>query len=58
MLHNMVDPVLYDPHTFRKYFRDHGRAYRVQAITLIEICHLYLSSPQTQTYTKIDRLQT
>jgi hypothetical protein len=49
--------VFYDPHTFRKYFKNTGRAYKEQATTLIGICRLYLGSPQTQTYTMNDRLQ-
>jgi hypothetical protein len=51
------DTVFYDPHTFRKHFRPIGRAYKEQATTLIGIYRLYVGSPQTQTYTKNDRLQ-
>ncbi len=50
------DAVFYDPFTFRKHFKNTGRAYREQATTLIEICRLYVeASPQT--YTKDDGLQ-
>ena len=50
------DTVFYDPHTFRKHFKNIGRAYREQATTLIEICRLYAeASPQT--YTEDERLQ-
>lgn len=50
------DALFYDPFTFRKYFKNIGRAYREQATTLIEICRLYAeASPQT--YTEDDRLQ-
>ena len=48
--------VFHDPFTFRKHFKNIGRAYREQATTLIEICRLHAeASPQT--YTKGDRLQ-
>ncbi|KAF8265881.1 hypothetical protein EI94DRAFT_1787225 [Lactarius quietus] len=50
------DALFYDPFTFRKHFKNIGRAYREQATTLIEICRLYAeASPQT--YTKNDSLQ-
>ncbi len=50
------DAVTYDPFTFRKHFKNIGRAYREQATTLIEICRLYAeASPQT--YAKDDGLQ-
>jgi hypothetical protein len=50
------DPVFYDPHTFRKHFKNIGRAYREQATTLIEVCRLYAeTSPQT--YTEDDGLR-
>lgn len=51
------EEVFYDPFTYREYFKNVGRAYREQATTLIEICRLYIDSPQTQTYTNDDRLQ-
>ena len=50
------EALFYDPFTFRKHFKNIGRAYREQATTLIEICRLYAEgSPQT--YTKDDHLQ-
>ncbi|KAH8980111.1 hypothetical protein EDB92DRAFT_1954296 [Lactarius akahatsu] len=48
--------LIYDPSTFRKHFKNTGRAYREQATTLIEICRLYVEAP-LQTYTKDDGLQ-
>jgi hypothetical protein len=50
------DAIFYDPHTFRKHFKNIGRAYREQATTLIEMCRLYVeASPQT--YTEDDGLR-
>ncbi|KAH9008952.1 hypothetical protein EDB85DRAFT_2283374 [Lactarius pseudohatsudake] len=42
--------------TFRKNFKNIGRAYREQATTLIEICRLYVDT-HSQTYTDNDKLQ-
>ncbi|KAF8261588.1 hypothetical protein EI94DRAFT_1810040 [Lactarius quietus] len=53
----LSDAVFYDPVTFRKHFKNIGRAYREQATTLIEICRMFQDSPQTQTYSQYDRLQ-
>ncbi len=51
-----IFPIFYDPFTFRKHFKNIGRAYREQATTLIEICRLYTeASPQN--YQKDDGLQ-
>ena len=41
---------------FGKYFKKIGRAYREQAITLIELCNLYVEA-SLQTYVEDDRLQ-
>ncbi|KAH8976726.1 hypothetical protein EDB86DRAFT_1545752 [Lactarius hatsudake] len=49
-------PLIYDPSTFRKHFKNTGRAYREQATTLVEVCRLYVEAPP-QTYTKDDGLQ-
>ena len=50
------DTVRYDPFTFRKHFKNIGRAYREQATTLIEMCRLYADAAP-KTYTEDDRLQ-
>jgi hypothetical protein len=50
------DAVFYDPHTFRKHFKNIGRAYRERATTLIEMCRLYVEA-YPQTYTKDDGLR-
>ncbi|KAH9175842.1 hypothetical protein EDB89DRAFT_287927 [Lactarius sanguifluus] len=50
------DAVTYDPFTFRKHFKNIGRAYREQATTLIEICRLYVET-YPQTYAENDGLQ-
>ncbi|KAH8980109.1 hypothetical protein EDB92DRAFT_304284 [Lactarius akahatsu] len=50
------DAIIYDPFTFRKHFKNIGRAYREQATTLIEICRLYVET-YPQTYTENDGLQ-
>ncbi len=50
------DAVFFDPFTFRKHFKNIGRAYREQATTLIEICRLYVEM-YPQTYTVNDSLQ-
>ncbi|KAH9009579.1 hypothetical protein EDB84DRAFT_1571137 [Lactarius hengduanensis] len=50
------DAITYDPFTFRKHFKNIGRAYREQATTLIEICRLY-GETYPQTYTENDGLQ-
>ncbi|KAH8980113.1 hypothetical protein EDB92DRAFT_1901629 [Lactarius akahatsu] len=50
------DEVFFDPVTFRKHFKNIGRAYREQATTLIEICRLYVDT-HSQTYTENDKLQ-
>ncbi|KAI9449355.1 hypothetical protein BJY52DRAFT_253032 [Lactarius psammicola] len=50
------DAIFFDPVTFRKHFKNTGRAYREQAITLIEICRLY-KEMYPQTYTVNDGLQ-
>ncbi|KAI9435098.1 hypothetical protein H4582DRAFT_703410 [Lactarius indigo] len=50
------DAIAYDPFTFRKHFKNIGRAYREQATTLIEICRLYVET-HPQTYAKNDGLQ-
>ena len=51
-----ASPVTYDPVTFRKHFKNIGRAYREQATTLIEICRLYVDV-RPKTFTEDDRLQ-
>ncbi|KAH9056288.1 hypothetical protein EDB87DRAFT_1258271 [Lactarius vividus] len=50
------DAIFVDPFTFRKHFKNIGRAYREQATTLIEICRLYVDT-YPQTYTVNDELQ-
>ena len=50
------DTLRYDPFTFRKHFKNIGRAYREQATTLIEICRLYADAAP-KTYIEDDRLQ-
>ncbi|KAH8981957.1 hypothetical protein EDB86DRAFT_393015 [Lactarius hatsudake] len=50
------DAITYDPFTFRKHFKNVGRAYREQATTLVEICRLYVET-YPQTYTENDELQ-
>ncbi|KAH9018214.1 hypothetical protein EDB83DRAFT_181314 [Lactarius deliciosus] len=50
------DTIFVDPFTFRKYFKNIGRAYREQATTLIEICRLYVDT-RPQTYAENDGLQ-
>ena len=58
VVHDAVsnDPHTYDPHTFRKYFKNIGRAYREQSTTLIEMCRLYVDAAP-KTYTEDDDLQ-
>ncbi|KAH9056284.1 hypothetical protein EDB87DRAFT_1258031 [Lactarius vividus] len=56
LLRDNSGPLIYDPSTFRKHFKNTGRAYREQATTLIEICRLYVEAPP-QTCTKDDGLQ-
>ncbi|KAI9449359.1 hypothetical protein BJY52DRAFT_1307843, partial [Lactarius psammicola] len=51
-----IGAVIYDPPTFRKHFKNIGRAYREQATTLIEICRLYIET-FPKTYTVNDGLQ-
>ncbi|KAH9175837.1 hypothetical protein EDB89DRAFT_287617 [Lactarius sanguifluus] len=50
------DATFVDPLTFRKHFKNVGRAFREQATTLIEICRLYVEM-YPQTYTVNDSLQ-
>ena len=50
------DALRYDPSTFRKHFKDIGRAYREQATTLIEMCRLYVDACP-HTYIEDDDLQ-
>ena len=53
---SVLDAVTYDPHTFRKHFKNIGRAYREQATTLIELCRLYAET-SSQDYAEHDHLQ-
>ncbi|KAH9169943.1 hypothetical protein EDB89DRAFT_1364293 [Lactarius sanguifluus] len=50
------DAIFVDPYTFRKHFKNIGRAYQEQATTLIEICRLY-AEESPQTYAVNDGLQ-
>ena len=48
--------VFVDPLIAHKHFKNIGRAYREQAITLIEICYLYQQT-HPRTYTESDAFQ-